>query len=71
MIPSNFLPDDHFDEPVYSIEPHGKEGNFVLYFGRNSMRHGLNLCTLNDFDKNGEQTRKLIVDALNQFKEDT
>lgn len=49
----------------YSIEPHGPSGQYVLHFGRNATFHGLNLCTLYDFDRNGEATRKAIVEALN------
>jgi len=55
-------------EPKYSIEPHGKEGNYVLYYGRDMYHHGLNLCTLSDFDKNESDTIKKICDALNDYK---
>jgi hypothetical protein len=40
-------------EKVYTIEQHGKDGEYVIYKGRNSNQHGLNLCTLSnisDFD---------------------
>lgn len=49
----------------YSIERHGKD--YALYYGRDDAHHGLNLCTLSDFDVNGEDTRKLIVTALNAY----
>jgi hypothetical protein len=48
----------------YSIESHGKD--YVLYFGRCDHRHGFNLCTLSDFDIDGELTRNKIVEALNK-----
>lgn len=47
----------------YSIERHGKD--WVLYFGRDDLHHGANLCTLSEFDAHGEATRQLLVDALN------
>lgn len=50
----------------FSIESHGQEGHFALYLGRSGMAHGLNLCSLFDFDKNGELTRRAIVEALNK-----
>ena len=55
-------------EPLagYSIEEHGEEGEYALYFGRSDFSHGLNLCKLSDFDMNGPLTRKQIVDALNR-----
>lgn len=49
----------------YSIQPHGKPGNFVLLLGHDNQHHGYNLCSLSDFDTNGEMTREAIVDGLN------
>ena len=52
------------DQDKYSIEPHGK--GHALYFGRGPMKHGLRLCNMEDFDSNGEETRSMIVEALNE-----
>jgi hypothetical protein len=52
--------------PKYSIEPHGQPGEYALYFGRDMYRHGANLCKLSEFDAKGEETRKMIVAALNE-----
>lgn len=49
----------------YSIEPHGEDGKYALYFGRGALSHGLNLCALSDFDFRGEATREMLVEALN------
>lgn len=49
----------------YSIQPHGKPGNFILLLGCDNQHHGYNLCTLSDFDNNGEMTRESIVEGLN------
>lgn len=62
---------DHAVEPVlfardqYTIEPHGSEGEFALYYGRSAVAHGLRLCQLSDFDRNGERVRYDIKTALN------
>lgn len=50
----------------WSIEPHGAEGTFALYQGRDLMHHGARLCNLSDFDCNGEKTRGFIVSTLNK-----
>jgi hypothetical protein len=60
-------------DKTFTIEEHC--GDWVLYSGRvtdgdwGEMRHGWNLCTLSRFDHNGENTRKLIEDALNFYME--
>lgn len=56
----------------YSIEQHGPLGQYALYFGRGPTSHGLNLCTLTDFDFGirGEEARKAIVDALGGLRPD-
>jgi len=51
----------------YSIEPHGPPGQYALYFGRSPHFHGYNLCAVLDFDANGENTRRMLVDSLNDF----
>lgn len=50
----------------WSIEPHGAEGTFALYQGRDYGHHGARLCNLSDFDCNGEKTRGLIMSTLNK-----
>lgn len=52
----------------YSIAPHGQPGEFALYAGRSAFAHGLRLCQLSDFDRNGEKLRHDIVRALNQYR---
>lgn len=52
--------------PKYSIEPHGQPGEYALYFGRDMHHHGANLCKLSEFDAKGEESRKMIVAALNE-----
>lgn len=52
--------------PKYSIEPHGQPGEYALYFGRDQHHHGANLCKLSEFDAKGEESRKMIVAALNE-----
>lgn len=52
-------------EHIFTIEPHGKPGNFALYSGRDNHHHGLRLCNINDLDMNGDKTLKMIEDALN------
>jgi hypothetical protein len=57
-------------EPTkYTIEVHGKDragkDAYVLYVGRDNQHHGYNLCTLSDFDMNGDSTRQLLTDSLN------
>ena len=37
--------------------------NFKLYQGRDHRFHGAWLCTLSDFDDNGERTRRMIESA--------
>jgi hypothetical protein len=54
-------------EGPYSIEPHGKEGNHVLYYQRDNKHHGMNLLTLSDGDLHMEIYLKLIEDALNYY----
>ena len=49
----------------YSIEKHGPDGQYALYFGRDMNHHGARLCNLYDFDRNENATREAIVDALN------
>lgn len=49
----------------YSIEPHGQPGEFALYLGRTMTSHGLRLCQLSDFDRNGETLRADILRGLN------
>lgn len=48
--------------PKYTIEQHGPQGQFALYFGRNSARHGNRLCNIND----STMDLKIIEDALNE-----
>lgn len=50
--------------PRYTIETHGDV--YALYRGRDNTHHGLNLCHLSEFDYNGEETRGMIVGALNR-----
>ena len=47
----------------FIIEQHGDA--WALYYGRDDMNHGFNLCRLDDFDAKGPQTRHDIVMALN------
>ncbi len=52
-----------FKQPagVWTIEPHGPEGQFALYEGRSPLFHGSRLCNLSDFDANGAKTMARIV----------
>jgi len=61
------IPEDsaEVNDKKYSIEKHGD--GYALFKGRSSISHGLNLCTLSDFDHNGAETRKLIESALNSY----
>lgn len=56
------------DRQKFSIEPHGQDGQYALYVGRDVSHHGLRLCNLYDFDKNRESTISMIVKALNNNK---
>lgn len=49
----------------FTIEPHGPHGHYALYSGRSPVSHGYNLCSLSDFDANGENTRENILTAMN------
>jgi hypothetical protein len=51
----------------FSIEKHCCDEYYVLYYGRDLHHHGYNLCTISDFDNNGESIRALIVNALNNY----
>ena len=42
-------------------------GSFKLFFGADECHHGYWLCTLNEFDINGTDTRRIIVEALNEY----
>lgn len=53
----------------YSIEEHGHDNGYALYFGRCDHKHGYNLCHLSDFDYKGKETREKIVEALNKTLE--
>lgn len=55
--------DDFNDPDRYSIEPHGPEGQFALYFGRGFSKHGFRLCNITESDEN---IRNLIELALNK-----
>lgn len=55
-------------EHKFSVEKHGQGDEFALYLGRSGMAHGLRLCQLYDFDKNGEKLREFLVQALNRCK---
>lgn len=58
--------DAFYEEEKYTVEAHGPEGEFALYFGRNMARHGYNLAIISRTD---ERTNKLIEDALNYYRE--
>lgn len=45
----------------WTIEEHGK--GYVLYSGRDNMRHGMNLVYLSEPDSNWEKTKALIESA--------
>lgn len=49
----------------FTIEPHGPDGQFALYIGRDNNHHGFRLCNLYDFDMNKKETIDSIVTALN------
>ena len=51
------------DSKDWTIEPHGPEGQFALYEGRNGHLHGLRLCNLSDFDGNREKTLRAILEG--------
>jgi len=51
------------ENQTFCIEPHGD--GYALYHGRDLNHHGMNLCKLSEFDGNGEFTRTIIVNALN------
>ena len=55
-------------ESKYSIEPHGEEGQYTLYYGRDCQHHGARLCNLYDFDMNKDKVIRDICDALNGYK---
>ena len=46
---------------AWTIEPHGPEGTYALYSGRDDQHHGLRLCNLSDFDADMERTCRLIT----------
>jgi hypothetical protein len=60
--------DNNDTESKYSIEPHGEEGQYALYYGRDYQHHGERLCNLYDFDVNKDKVIIDICDALNKYK---
>ncbi|MCK9576854.1 MAG: hypothetical protein M0R51_13195 [Clostridia bacterium] len=60
--------DNNDTESKYSIEPHGEEGQYALYYGRDCQHHGARLCNLYDFDMNKDKVIRDICDALNEYK---
>lgn len=51
----------------YTFEEQNRD-TFTLFFDRSPARHGLNLCRVSDFDHMGAQTRKMILQGLNELR---
>ena len=57
------------DNALFTMEEISKKkvGTYKLYKGRSADAHGAWICTLSEFDRDGDETRQIILDALNRY----